>query len=423
MGYNIIVDRIENWVDSYKGEPFHALFADPPYHLTSISKRFGKKNSAPAKEGKDGAFSRLSRGFMGEEWDGGDIAFRPETWYAFHRMLHPGAFCMAFASSRGWHRLAVAIEDAGYIIHPTIFLWAQGQGLPKATRIDRQIKDDDELAEAWGGHRYGLQALKPAVEPIIVFQKPYEGRPIENIVDTGAGGLNIDGSRIPHNEEIKLLPAQDIKYFGGMTRKADTPSLVEEGRYPSNFIIGDVEASHKLDEQSGHLQSGKPSGVRKAQNNIYGEYAVGQPITGYGDSGGASRYFYRVQEALDEASSVFYTSKASPSERDAGLDDYEYQVAGGMQARRDGSLDGHITKRRNPHPTVKPIDLNRYLAGLLLPPEVYKPRRLLNPFFGVGSEAIGALMAGWDFVEGIEMSDLYAKIGLDRIKHWCNIKE
>src|SRR3990172_7316084 len=125
---------------------------------------------------------------MGQSWDGGDVAFQPETWAAFMKVLYPGAFGMAFAASRNWHRLAVAIEDAGFIIHPTIFCWVQGQGFPKATRVKGQ--------DAFEGHRYGLQALKPAVEPIIVFQKPYEGKPIDNITQTGAGTLNIDAARI-----------------------------------------------------------------------------------------------------------------------------------------------------------------------------------------------------------------------------------
>lgn len=207
---DIIQSDAVEWAHDYEGSLFHALLCDPPYHLTSITKRFGKEGSAPAQFGTDGAFSRASKGFMGKVWDGGDVAFRPETWYAFMRILHPGAFGMAFASARGWHRLACAIEDAGFIIHPMIG-WVYGSGFPKATRIDTQIQpreeqqptgkkhvrnvkpyDDengwnsndtvgdheyreptDPLAKAWSGHRYGLQALKPALEPIIVFQKPY----------------------------------------------------------------------------------------------------------------------------------------------------------------------------------------------------------------------------------------------------------
>lgn len=116
------VDVLE-WAEKYTGEKFHALISDPPYHLTSITNRFGKSNSAPAKYGSDGAFQRASSGFLHQTWDGGDIAFRPETWAALTEHLYPGAFGMAYASSRGWHRLACAIEDAGMIIVPSIFGW------------------------------------------------------------------------------------------------------------------------------------------------------------------------------------------------------------------------------------------------------------------------------------------------------------
>ncbi len=104
---------------------FHALFGDPPYHLSTITKRFGKPGSKQAQYGRDGAFQRASRGFMGKKWDGGDVAFRPSTWRAFYRILHPGAFGMVFGGSRTSHRMAVAIEDAGFRIHPQIG-WVYG---------------------------------------------------------------------------------------------------------------------------------------------------------------------------------------------------------------------------------------------------------------------------------------------------------
>jgi len=248
MSYDIAQGDILEWASVYDGELFHALLCDPPYHLTEIVKRFGSPEAAPAQYGTDGAFQRTSKGFMGKVWDGGDVAFRPETWAAVGRLLCPGAFGMAFAGSRGWHRMACAIEDAGLIIHPTIFGWNYLSGFPKATRIDTQIdrragaerpivgrrkhapkfdaaghgyrekdncynsKDREsfeetapatELAAAWQGHRYGLQALKPAVEPIIVFQRPYEGRsvahgraqgwPLTNSTDGGDGVPNLSG--------------------------------------------------------------------------------------------------------------------------------------------------------------------------------------------------------------------------------------
>ena len=149
MKYKIYNEDAVEWAKNYQKGKFHALLCDAPYHLTSIVKRFGKKNSAPAKEGTDGVFRRASSGFMGQQWDGGDLAFRPETWEAFGEVLYPGAFGMAFSASRNWHRMAVAIEDAGFILHPTIFLWAQGQGFPKATNISKQL-DKGKVGEVIG---------------------------------------------------------------------------------------------------------------------------------------------------------------------------------------------------------------------------------------------------------------------------------
>ena len=107
-------DVIE-WAKNYKGEKFHALLCDPPYHLTN-TKRFGASDLADESFVNDNQkkhgmarFAKSQKGFMGKVWDGGDIAFNPETWSALSEHLHDGAFGMCFASSRGWHRLACAI--------------------------------------------------------------------------------------------------------------------------------------------------------------------------------------------------------------------------------------------------------------------------------------------------------------------------
>lgn len=109
----------------YPDNYFDSVVCDPPYHLTSIVKRFGKPGSAPAQFGKDGAFSRASRGFMGKEWDGGDIAFRPEFWAEVYRVLKPGGHLLAFSGSRTYHRMACGIEDAGFDIRDQI-MWLYG---------------------------------------------------------------------------------------------------------------------------------------------------------------------------------------------------------------------------------------------------------------------------------------------------------
>lgn len=463
----VCADAIQ-WAKEYQGEKFHALLCDPPYHLTSIVKRFGKKDSAPAQFGADGVFSRASKGFMGQAWDGGDVAFRPETWATFSNVLFPGAFGMAFASSRGWHRLAVAIEDGGFIIHPTIFGWCYGSGFPKATRIDTQIdkmagqfiqgqklpssrntngnlgynmrekhasNPQIDLAKAWVGHRYGLQALKPALEPIIVFQKPYEGRPINCMVETGAGALNIGEGRIATNPEIDNMervverkPRVSQTWEDGSGFKNERNSITgvrPEGRWPANFILGDKEAAEALDRQSGVRSSGHYSGKVPENGGLYKLGLKQVEDKGYTEGGFASRFFFRVEEQIDESDPVYYCSKASRAERDAGLESLpiaEYKTHG--ETDEDMSGNNHNTtgqkpaKAHNPHPTLKPISLTKYLATLLLPPNMYAPRRLFVPFSGVASEMIGAWQAGWDEIIGIEREENYVQIAQVRYDYW-----
>lgn len=485
------------WANEYDGPLFHALLCDPPYHLTTIVKRFGKEGSAPAKFGTDGVFARSSKGFMGKVWDGGDIAFQPETWYAFMQVLHSGAFGMAFASSRGWHRLAVAIEDAGFIIHPTIFGWLYGSGFPKATRIDTQIdkkagKEREvvsviergsveeakergsgylsdpanrnnqsqfgygtqevtapatDLAKAWSGHRYGLQALKPALEPIIVFQKPYEGRPVDCMIETGAGALNIDGGRI--ETEDSLIHGGSLVTNSGDTRTGKALGMFQDGtpntfvqhpsgRWPSNFILEDEEAARALDEQSGISKGGfvrnRTNGARPFENN--GKDTGYETVAEFNEpDGGASRFFFNVQEQIDESDPVYYCSKASKTERDEGLEDLPIHLFGQSGGAQSALAPGErtyqegdnistglntIKKRHNNHPTVKPMALSKYLATLLLPPEMYAPRRIFVPFAGVASECIGAHQAMWEEIVGIEMEKEYCEIAKARVDYWTS---
>jgi DNA modification methylase len=120
----------ENSVDS--------VCCDPPYHLTSIVKRFGAENAAPAKAGKTGAYKRASAGFMGKQWDGGDVAFQVETWRAVFRVMKPGAHLVAFSGTRTYHRMVCAIEDTGFEVRDQIG-WAFGSGFPKSHDISKHI--------------------------------------------------------------------------------------------------------------------------------------------------------------------------------------------------------------------------------------------------------------------------------------------
>src|SRR3990167_8518058 len=127
-----------------EAESIDSCVTDPPYPLTSIVKSFGAtsqsdetKTSERPRKRADG-MARLSRGFMGKTWDGGDVAFRPETWAAVFRVLKPGAHLLAFGGTRGHHRMFCAIEDAGFEIRDCV-LWLYGSGFPKSHNVSKGI--------------------------------------------------------------------------------------------------------------------------------------------------------------------------------------------------------------------------------------------------------------------------------------------
>lgn len=479
----IIHANILEWAKTYDGPKFHAVLCDPPYHLTEIVKRFGSPDAAPAQYGTDGAFARASKGFMGKDWDGGRVAFEPDTWAAIARHLHPGAFLMAFAGTRGYHRMACAIEDAGFVIQPAIG-WAFGSGFPKATRLDVSIdrrakvervevgrkkhapkfaakelgyreKDNGfnsreredfaltepttDLARTWQGHRYGGQAMKPSFEFICVARLPYDGDPVESMTRTGAGALNIQKARIPG--EVPSVPQPAFNSPTGMTygfksgvgRNGEMSGA--SGRWPANLVLGhspdcgetcaDDCAVVALGRQSGESESSPQERHRRASDkseywsNGGGGYKAQSVTHGHSDSGTAARFFYNTDwmyERLEQSDPVGYFAKASSSEREAGLDPRQIQDLRDLYG--DDLPDFDDTGRRNTHATIKPISLNRWLATLLLPPDLYAPRRLLVPFAGVASEMAGAILAGWEEVVGVELTAEHIPIARARLRYW-----
>lgn len=373
MSYQIIQDDILNWAGSYNGPKFHALLCDPPYHLTSITKRFGKPGSAPAKVG---VYNRGSKGFMGQQWDGegesGGIAFNPETWAALAQHLHPGGFILAFAGTRGYHRMACAMEDSGLIIHPAM-VWTFLSGFPKATSIANQIDkaagvkgevvgrakgagssktnslgvfnpEYDEtapatpLAQTWAGHRYGLQSLKPALEFIAVAQVPYSGKPVDCITRTGAGAFNIDGGRIPASgkDREKHLAEWNRQQSASQSHwlrlgEIDLSEYANDlGRWPANLLL-DQAGAELLDRQSGERPAGSALNGNEPSQPSRHTYEGGwkrEAFEPYNDSGGASRMFftsdwqYEILEQLENADPLKYEPKVSTSEREAGLSQF-----------------------------------------------------------------------------------------------------
>ena len=251
----------------------------------------------------------------------------------------------------------------------------------------------------------------------------------ECIVGTGAGALNIDGARIPINDDSGVWGTSNetVDHEGRMFNSSNDPDYRSKqhqaGRWPANFYL-DEEGARRLGEQSGELKSGA-NPERRGSDKFRSTY---QPYEGQrecvahrgADSGSAARFFFNVNRQIDEADPVMYHAKASRKERDAGLDcervvkTESWNESTPLADRMHGK-----TTYRNNHPTIKPIDLTRWLATLLLPPSEYGPRRILIPFSGVMSEAIGAMMAGWEHIVAIEMDKEYVRIGRERMKWWA----
>jgi site-specific DNA-methyltransferase (adenine-specific) len=216
------IEEMQKLIDD--GIQVDSIVTDPPYHLQSIVDRFGKKDSAPAQHGIDGAFARASKGFLGKEWDGGDIAFRQETWELAMKLLKPGGHLLAFSASRNYHRMAVAIEDAGFEIRDQM-MWLYGSGFPKSLN----------LGDGWG------TALKPAHEPIVMARKFIEGTNKNNREKYGTGGINIDGCRVEGDTNLKARVRKAGSEFGQNSgwnghKNVDTIYNPSKGRFPANVM-------------------------------------------------------------------------------------------------------------------------------------------------------------------------------------------
>jgi len=289
--------------------------------------------------------------------------------------------------------------------------YERSMNAPSTTAPTRtnEITPEAQQWQGWG------TALKPALEPIVVARKPLIGTVAENVLTHRTGGLNIDASRIggditkdPNyrpNAKNHAGHGSSFSVGGENTRdKKDLPDAGfhnSQGRWPANLILDEYTAD-LLDEQSGQGKSGKP-GIRTADGfnaNAYGAgmgIKAGQNNGEYGDSGGASRFFY--------------VAKASKRDRNEGLEDLQAKY----QPRDNGFSDkisDTNAPRQNFHPTVKPTDLMRYLIKLITPPG----GTVLDPFTGSGSTGKAAILEGFDFI-GIELTEDYWPIIEGRLKH------
>jgi site-specific DNA-methyltransferase (adenine-specific) len=373
-------------------------------------------------------------------------------------VLKPGGHILAFGGSRTWHRLAVAVEDAGFELRDSI-AWIYGSGFPKSLDVSKAIDkklgaerevvgtsrgvgvsaednqhgginrgavgikqiamdipvtvaatSEAQLWEGWG------TALKPAFEPVVVGRKPF-GKGVtvaENVLAWGVGGLNIDGSRIRRAEDDVSVAGKRTATFGTQETESggDGSGGWEQnnaGRWPANVILDEVTAG-LLDEQSGERgASAKASGATltgASTSHSRGKFNGVEDTPFYGDSGGASRFFY--------------VAKASRRDRNEGLEELEAKGSGTFDDdghRQPGERKNNHTApmpKQNFHPTVKPTALMRYLIKLVTP----EGGVVLDPFTGSGSTGKAALLDGFQFV-GVELTEEYLPIIEGRLR-WAS---
>lgn len=312
-------------------------------------------------------------GFMGRSWDSRGVSFRAETWSAIRSLLLPGAHLLAFGGTRTFHRIAVAIEDSGFEIRDTIG-WLYGSGFPKS----------HNLRDAWQG--YGT-ALKPAWEPVIVARNPLAGTVAQNAIEHGAGALNVDGGRVGTDDVV-----------------------CDDGRRVNTSCASGYQRPN-----ASMFMTAKPV-IRSSTTNSLGRWPANIIHDGSEE----------IIEIMGNAQRFFYCAKASRGERDEGLEEFKKRPPAFGNQSGDGLGRGisHTRQdwpRANNHPTVKPLALTEYLARLIIPPASVGERRILVPFAGSGSECIGAMLAGWETIVGVEREDEYAKIARARLQHWAAV--
>ena len=461
--------------------------------------------------------------FMNKGWDNAGVSFNKDTWKKCYEVLKPGGYLLAFGGSRTFHRIACAIEDAGFEIRDCI-MWIYGSGFPKSMDISKQIdkkggndyskqfaKDlkqaresrnltmkycDDKycngstnwswyegrkdgcrvpdyqtyleivkefpelekyrelikeaerevigtkknvgcfnndnhytvggtkandiditapstnLAKQWSG--WGT-CLKPAFEPIIVARKPFKGSLVDNVLEYGVGGLNIDECRVETNEDIEKgrNGRNNKSIFQASKINENQREYQNNGRFPANVILTYDETD--FEEVCGGFPDTKSReslpNIEKSSTNsdiFNANRWIHKSGYHYGDEGSAARYFY--------------CAKASKKDRDEGLDEFEEQRKLGYGYKNkidptsrtnEGMFKERETQRKNIHPTVKPTSLMQYLIRLVTP----KGGTILDPFMGSGST--GKAVA----YENKERNANYNFIGVELNEEYCDIAE
>jgi hypothetical protein len=386
--------------------------------------------------------------FMGKAWDKGVPGV--EVWAQALRVLKPGGHLLAFAGTRTQHRMAGAIEDAGFEIRDMI-AWVYGSGFPKSLNVGKAIdKAAGAEREVVGGRlgNTGMQggrfgnaggqsqgvititapatpeaaqwdgwgtALKPALEPLTLARKPLDGTVAANVLKHGVGGLNVDGCRVdgaPPSVPQPVFKSPTGRIYGMKTGEGRNGEMSQAtGRWPANLIHdGSEEVLAEFPEVASRGNKGESK-----RNDNRGSVFLNRRLEG--DCG--EIYNYEQPGFSGSAARFFYCAKASKEDREDGLAGREavaMGMSGGAQSKGEGYDVGQgiglnrVIKRQNNHPTVKPTDLMRYLCRLITPPGGI----VLDPFMGSGSTGRGAALEGFRFI-GCELEAEYFEIATDRI--------
>lgn len=371
-------------------------------------------------------------GFMGKTWDSTGIAFDPETWSACLRVLKPGGHLVAFGGTRTIHRIAVAIEDAGFQIRDTLH-WCYWSGFPKSLDVskaidklhgaEREVVGHADRKSGPGRHMAGLAgirgesvtptitapatedarkwdgfgtAVKPAVEPAILARKPLSESSIaRNVLKWGTGALNVDGCRFKLGDPMWPGPQDDLSTnHGGReprqvygTYAAQEPHQtagMKIGRYPANLLY--CPKASRAERELG-LSDESMLCHCEAPQRRWIPSAVVAGVRLCSQCGGWDR-----KPGGHDA--------VSRKEGSAGLD--SPRAGAGRTSRGTFGV----------HPTVKPARLMRYLCRLVTPPG----GTVLDPFSGSGSCGVAAILEGFDYC-GAELSPAYHRLGTARTAH------
>jgi site-specific DNA-methyltransferase (adenine-specific) len=401
-------------------------------------------------------------GFMGKSWDSTGIAFNVDIWQECLRVLKPGGHLIAFSGSRTYHRMAVAIEDAGFEIRDQI-MYVYGSGFPKSLDVSKaidkaakaerkvigkginapnlrdvgakskasigidklsfgQVTNAERLttditapatkeAKQWQG--WGT-ALKPAHEPMVLARKPLSEKTVAaNVLQHGTGAINIDASRVGFVSDADKKESTDKNQHADFGTKPITNntvygdySMIEPknyqptGRFPANLIHDGSDEVVALFPNTGKGNNGKPF------NYSGTEYNNKDTSLFNGDKPEAPSNY----NDNGTAARFFYCAKASKSERNAGLDGLKKKSVAEWPQSLDGNDKRGAKPSSNFHPTVKPLTLIRYLIKLVTPPN----GTVLDPFLGSGTTAVAATLDNFNWV-GCEMTDDYLPIIKGRV--------